>query len=487
MENKDKLWLIQLLINTSNHALDAYFEMYAREEDIAQSMIVVNRAKQHRHVYLNKDLYIQTLRYTFINQVITQPTEEQQVEMYELIKAFYDVTDYARRPNKQFRIIEQQDLLEPIKRATKNAESDAQTILEEVEEYLSNASYVPGNQALYSLKQACANIMKSSNGSKSEPKDYNLPCCLEEIDDEGKEKYDIAFESKRATTTIMIDRTMSNKLNNGFDKMLSITLEQAIKQRYKMDEEGLWIKLYPEDIINKHICKLKQDACKKIESFFNNQFSSKIISTYEIGKRTYTFEGVIFSALEKVEESYGKKAEEGCEKKEKKRVLYYNLQMQPKVLNYMSQSFFERPEWLFELSDESYRIAEHIFYLARQNIDHIKDNRLVFRISIDSLRTIRGLPDKEHANRQESQVIVKPISNNILEMQKLIKKQPKYNKNMLLKYVDKDGKLLTRDSTSEQFLNSYLEITIQNEPLEYLKRFKQNVNKKYKNDKNCKK
>ena len=480
MENKDKLWLIQLLINTSNHALDAYFEMYAREEDIAKSMLVVNRSKRNRHVYLNKDLYIQTLKYTFINQVIAQPTEEQQAEMYNLIKAFYDVTEYARKPGKQFRIIEQQDLLEPIKRATKNAESDAQTILEEVEEHLSNASYVPGNQAVYGLKTAYSNIMKSSNGSRGEPKDYNLPYYKEGVNDKGKEVYGVGFESKRANTKIVIDRTMSNTLNNGFDKMLSLTLEQAIKQNYRMDEkEGLWIKLYPEDIINKHICKLKQDACKKIESFFNNQRSSYIESRYVIGKRTYTFKGVIFSALEKVEEDYGNK--------KKKRVLYYNLQMQPEVFKYMSQSFFERPEWLFELSDEAYKIAEHIFYLARQNIDLIKDNKLVFRISIDSLRTIRGLPDKEHANRKESDVTVKPISTEISKIKKLIKKQPKYDKNMLLRYVDKDGKLLTKDFTSEQFLNSYLEVTIKNEPLEYLKRFKQNVNKKYKNDKDCKK
>ena len=91
------------------------------------------------------------------------------------------------------------------------------------------------------------------------------------------------------------------------------------------------------------------------------------------------------------------------------------------------------PRWSYRLNENSFMVADYIFYLARQNAAKIKEQGF-FNISLDAIRIHLGLPSIAEAGHRLTQLIVEPIEKAITEIEEArrgtdIKITPYYNPN----------------------------------------------------------
>ena len=93
-------------------------------------------------------------------------------------------------------------------------------------------------------------------------------------------------------------------------------------------------------------------------------------------------------------------------------------------LDFITNYYTVFPRFAYALSNNAFSLVRYIFFVARQNTQHIKDKG-TFTISLDAVRENLGLPAPEDVkNRKYKQYIIDPIEEAIEEIETALQTVP---------------------------------------------------------------
>lgn len=265
----------------------------------------------------------------------------------------------------------------------------------------------------------------ASNGNRHEE--------IKVIDRGGKTTFTRKNKQNGSTVIIEIDQADKylSKTNKTFTKVLLFTLQKMTAQNFPL-EVGFSL----QELVELGMYSTTSNAGRAVKEFFAQQKLTTLSGIVKKGRKTVKEEGgVLF---------YHYRLNNG----------YVTLSVNENFnMEFIANYFTVFPRFAYRLSNNAFNLVRHIFNLARQNSQAIKDKG-TFNISLENIRVNLGLPAPDDVkNRKYRQYIIEPIEKAIEETEEALQTVPEAKEYGFT--ITPHG---TDTSNINEWLQGYLEI-----------------------------
>ena len=186
-----------------------------------------------------------------------------------------------------------------------------------------------------------------------------------------------------------------SKTSKTFKKLLLFSLQKLAAQNEPLD-----VGFSLQELVDLGMYANTSNATRGVKEFFAQQKQTMLSGTLKKGRKTISEEGGILFYHYKIKNGY--------------------VQMSVNEnfnLDFITNYYTVFPRFAYALSNNAFSLVRYIFFVARQNTQHIKDKG-TFTISLDAVRENLGLPAPEDVkNRKYKQYIIDPIEEAIEEIE----------------------------------------------------------------------